>query len=185
MRKIAILSASVRDGERMSHRVALFLKKYLEEHQLAETVFLDLKEYDFPLFTERLVYQKNPSEKLLDFTGKFNNVDALIIATPVYNMSFPASLKNVIDLYFKEWKNKMVALSVITDGLTPPLVTVKDVQAILMKLGAIVSPVPFTVINTPNEYDAEGNALNLEKTEKLLKPFLNELFWLIDKILEK
>ncbi len=34
-----------------------------------------------------------------------------------------------------------------------------------------------------NEYDAGGSALNPEKAEKQLTPFLNELLWLMDKIL--
>jgi len=185
MKKIAILSSSVRDGERMSHRVALFLKKYFEEKQLAEIIFLDLKEYNFPLFTERLAFQKEPAQKLLDFTEKFNNVDALIIVTPVYNASFPASLKNVIDLYFNEWKRKIVAVSTVTSGFVPALITVKDVQALMLKLNAVVSPTAFTVINTANEFDADSNAVNLEKTEKLLKPFIADLNWLIEKILGK
>ena len=185
MKKIAILSSSVRDGERMSHRVALFLKKYFEEKQLAEIVFLDLKEYNFPVFTERLAFQKEPLQSLLDFTEKFNSVDALIIVTPVYNASFPAALKNVIDLYFNEWKHKIVAVSTVTSGMAPALITVKDVQALMLSLNAIVSPTPFTVINTANEFDADGNAVNLENTEKFLKPFIADLNWLIEKILGK
>ncbi|MDL2262877.1 NAD(P)H-dependent oxidoreductase [Bacteroidales bacterium OttesenSCG-928-I21] len=185
MKKITILSSSVRDGDRMSHRVALFLKKYFEEKQLAEITFLDLKAYNFPLFTERLVFQKNPSEALLDFTEKFNNADALIIVSPVYNGGFPASLKNVIDLYYKEWKRKIVAVSTVTDGMVPPLMTVKELQGLLLKLNALVLPTAFTVIDTPNEFDAEGNAQNIEKTEKQLKPFVTDLIWLIEKITNK
>ena len=185
MKKIAILSSSIRDGERMSHRVALFLKKYFEEKQLAEIVFLDLKAYNFPLFTERLAFQKEPLPSLLDFTEKFNNIDALIIVTPVYNSSFPASLKNVIDLYFNEWKHKIVAVSTVTSGMVSALITAKEVQAVMLKLGAIVSPTAFTVINTANEYDADGNAVNSENTEKLLKPFVDDLNFLVEKILNK
>ena len=53
MKRIAILSASVRTG-RLSHRVALYLKNYFRQNALADTELLDLKAYDFPLFHERL-----------------------------------------------------------------------------------------------------------------------------------
>ena len=59
MRTIAIISSSVRRG-RNSHRVALYLKNYIEENNLAIAEILDLKEYDFPLFDERLKLQNDP-----------------------------------------------------------------------------------------------------------------------------
>lgn len=102
MKRIAILSSSVRTG-RLSHRVALYLQHYLTANELAETEILDLKAYDFPLFEERFAFLPNPSGKVIDFTERLVAADALIIVTPVYNASFPAALKNVIDLYLQEW----------------------------------------------------------------------------------
>lgn len=103
MKRIAILSSSVRTG-RLSHRVALYLQHYLTANELAETEILDLKAYDFPLFEERFAFLPNPSGKVIDFTERLVAADALIIVTPVYNASFPAALKNVIDLYLQEWR---------------------------------------------------------------------------------
>lgn len=105
MKRIAILSSSVRTG-RLSHRVALYLQHYLTANELAETEILDLKAYDFPLFEERFAFLPNPSGKVIDFTERFVAADALIIVTPVYNASFPAALKNVIDLYLQEWRRQ-------------------------------------------------------------------------------
>ena len=58
MRKIAIISPSVRKG-RNSHRAALFFLNLITEKNLAEAEILDLLEYDFPLFNERLKYQED------------------------------------------------------------------------------------------------------------------------------
>ena len=66
---IAIISGSVRTG-RNSHRVALFFKKYIESQQLASAAILDLYDYQFPVFEERLKFQKNPSPQTLDFAQK-------------------------------------------------------------------------------------------------------------------
>jgi len=56
MPTIAIISASIRTG-RHSHRVALYFKKYIEDNKLGTVEILDLNEYQFPLFQERLKFQ--------------------------------------------------------------------------------------------------------------------------------
>ena len=61
---IAILSASVRTG-RNSHRVALYFKKYIEENNLATVEIIDLNEYQFPVFNERLRFQTAQQKKCL------------------------------------------------------------------------------------------------------------------------
>src|SRR6187402_788192 len=102
MKKIVIISSSVRDGRR-SHRVALFFKKFLEENNYASAEILDLGEYQFPIFHERLKYQKNPDAKTVEFAGKVGNSDGVIIVTPEYNGGYPASIKNALDLLTNEW----------------------------------------------------------------------------------
>ncbi|HLZ16528.1 MAG TPA: NAD(P)H-dependent oxidoreductase, partial [Cyclobacteriaceae bacterium] len=69
MPTIAILSASVRTG-RQSHRVALYFKKYIDEYKLATAEIIDLNDYQFPLFNERLRFQPNPSTQVTEFAGK-------------------------------------------------------------------------------------------------------------------
>ena len=66
MPNISIISSSIRIG-RNSHRVALYFKKYLEENNLATVEILDLSKYNFPLFEERLRFQKSPPASATDF----------------------------------------------------------------------------------------------------------------------
>ena len=91
MKRIAILSASVRTG-RLSHRVALYLENYFRQNALADTELLDLKAYDFPLFHERLAMQERPSDMLIDFTNRFNDADGLIIVSPVNSVLYYEAL---------------------------------------------------------------------------------------------
>ena len=99
---IAIISASVR-LERKSHRIALFFKKYIEEKKLSTVEILDLNEYKFPIFEERLRFMKDPPPPVLQFAEKVKNANGIIIVTPEYNGGYPASLKNAIDLLYPEW----------------------------------------------------------------------------------
>lgn len=171
--KIAILSSSVRDG-RMSHRVALFLSTYLAGRGF-EVDVIDLKAYDFPIFSERYAMQNVRCASLEEFTQRFNNCDALWIVSPIYNSSYPASLKNVIDLYYKEWFDKVVAISVVTSGAMAPLTAVEKLQSLLYKLGAKVAVPPHTVINVGSEFDENGTPANMDAVEKLLTPTLKRL----------
>src|SRR5437763_395771 len=115
MNRIAIISASVRTG-RNSHRVALFLRNFMKENKLAEPEILDLNEYHFPLFDERLRYQKDPDPSFIQFAEKIKSSDGVIIVTPEYNGGYPASIKNAIDLLTAEWHHKPVAISTVSNG---------------------------------------------------------------------
>jgi NAD(P)H-dependent FMN reductase len=92
MPHIAIISSSVRTGNN-TKRVALFFEKYFRENNLATVEILDLQRYQFPLFEERLKYQKEPGKQVLDFTDRIKKADGVVIATPEYNGGYPASLK--------------------------------------------------------------------------------------------
>ena len=93
MPHISIISSSVRNG-RNSHRVALYFRNYLNDNKLATSEILDLFDYNFPLFEERLQYQVSPSDGAKDFADKINASDGVIIVTPEYNGGYPASIKN-------------------------------------------------------------------------------------------
>lgn len=180
MKHIVIISASVRKG-RLSHRIALFLQKYIIAKGRATVEVLDLKAYNFPLFEERLAYQENPSPAVLDFADRFRRADGVILVSPVYNSSFPAALKNVIDLFVEEWADKVVAVASVTYGTTPGIATVMQLQALLLRLGALISPASYTAIEAGTTFDEEGNAIEPENTNRRVAGFVDKLFRLLGK----
>src|SRR5882672_10337013 len=115
MPHIAILSASVRTG-RHSHRVAMYFKKFVEDNKMASAEILDLNEYQFPVFNERLKFQPNPTALVIAFAEKIKSADGVIIVTPEYNGGYPASIKNVTDLLYDEWHRKPIAISTASNG---------------------------------------------------------------------
>ena len=147
MPHIAILSASVREG-RKSHRVALYFQNYILENKLAEVEILDLKHYQFPLFNERLSLQTSPTEEVLDFADRISNADGIIIVSPEYNGGYPASLKNVTDLLYREWYRKPVAISTVSSGPFGGTQVITSLQFSLWKMKAWTVPAMFPV---PNE----------------------------------
>lgn len=176
--KIVIISASVREG-RNSHRVALFFKNFIETNNLATVEVLDLQQYQFPIFEERLKFQKNPSIMVTEFANKIKTADGIIIVTPEYNGGYPASLKNVIDLLTDEWKRKPIAISTVSAGGFGGMQVITSLQFSLWKLQALTVPAMFPVPKVSEAYDEQGNPSDKAGTEKRAKSFIDELLWIM------
>ncbi len=179
MQQIAIISSSVRTG-RNSDRVALYFKNYLTENKLAAVEMLDLNEYKFPLFDERLRLQKNPPDAVHDFAQKVTNADGVIIVTPEYNGGYPASLKNVIDLLYDEWYHKPTAISMVSEGNFGGAQVIVSLQFILWKMRAWTVPAMFPVSRVRETFDEDGNPADKAAIDKRAAIFIKELFWYIE-----
>lgn len=175
---IAIISASVRDG-RKSHRVALHLERALEASGRTADL-LDLGVFDFPLFHERLKFQKEPAAATLDFAERVRKADGVIIVTPEYNGSFPASLKNVIDLLTEDWKGRPVSLCTASGGAFAGTQAMVELVFPLWKIKAWVVPSSMQVPKVQEAFDETGHPVDTEGWEKRTKVFLDDLAWAIE-----
>jgi NAD(P)H-dependent FMN reductase len=176
MPHIAIISASVRTG-RNSHRVAVYFKNYIEEHNHGTVEILDLNTYSFPVFEERLRFQKEPLPQTLDFANRIKAADGILIVTPEYNGSIPASLKNVTDLLYDEWHHKPIAISTVSDGAFGGSQVIMPLQFTLWKMRALTVPGMFPVPKVREAFDEEGNPTDKAATDKRAAGFIKELLW--------
>jgi len=179
MSKIIILSSSVRIG-RNSNRVALYFKKYIEENKLATVEIIDLNEYQFPVFNERLKYQTNPTAQTLEFAEKIKSSDGVLIVTPEYNGGYPAALKNVVDLLSDEWYHKPIAISTVSSGPFGGTQVITSLQFSLWKIKAWTVPAMFPVPKVQDAFDEQGNATDKAATDKRADAFIKELLWCIE-----
>lgn len=179
MPHIAIISASVRAG-RNSHRVALYFKKFIEENKLGTSEILDLNSYNFPVFSERLKYQPSPAAEVLDFANKIKSADGVIIVTPEYNGGYPASLKNVVDLLYDEWRRKPIAISTVSDGVFGGTQVITSLQFSLWKIRAWTVSAMFPVPKVQSSFDEGGNPADKVSVDKRATGFINELLWCIE-----
>ena len=180
MSKVEIISASVRNG-RLSDRVALFFRSYLETELNAEVRIQDLAELNFPLFEERLAMQKSPDAKVQAFANAIEEANLVVIVTPEYNGSFPASLKNCIDLLYPQWYHKPTAIVTVSDGDFGGAQVIVSLSFILWKLKAWLIPAQFPVPNVHDNFDEAGNPINAEALQLRLKPWLKEVRWVLSK----
>jgi len=176
MPHITILSSSIRTG-RKSNRVALYFKQFIEVNKLATAQILDLKEYNFPVFEERLRLQKNPSAEMLDFASKIKSAEGILIVTPEYNGGYPSALKNVIDLLYEEWHRKPVAIATVSDGPFGGSQVITSLQFALWKMRAWTVPAMFPVPKVGESYNEEGVPADPAAADKRAHAFIGELLW--------
>lgn len=179
MYHISIISSSIRNG-RKSHNVALYLQKYLTEKSLAKVEILDLLDFDFPIFDALLKHQTKPVKGALKFRDAVNAADGIIVVSPEYNGSIPASLKNVIDLLNEEWHRKPIAFSTVSAGDFGGLQALMHLQFIFWKLKAWTFTANFPVSKVQEKFDDLGNATNPKEIDGFAKIFIAELFKTIE-----
>jgi NAD(P)H-dependent FMN reductase len=176
---IVIISASVREG-RKSHRLALYFKKFVEEKNLATIEIADLNEYQFPIFNERLMFQKAPSEKVLDFSNRIKKANGVIIVTPEYNGGYPASLKNAVDVLYDEWQHKPIAIVMVSNGVFGGSQVITSLLFSLWKIHAIVATTMFPTPTADKNFSDDGTPVDQAGTDKRAAAFVNELLWFIE-----
>ncbi len=179
MYNISIISSSIRTG-RKSHNVVLYLQKYLEENKLAKVEILDLAKFNFPIFEERLSKQNNPSVALLSFQKSIIDSDGIIVVTPEYNGSIPASLKNVIDVLYDEWHRKPIAFSTVSAGDFGGLQAITHLQFIFWKVRAWTFTANFPIAKVQEKFDDLGNPTNKIQTDLFAEKFINEFYKCIE-----
>jgi len=179
MAHISIISSSVRDG-RNSHRVALYLQDYLMDNDLAQSEIIDLRKYKFPIFDERMRLQKDPTTQMTQFAEKIRLSDGVIIVTPEYNGSIPASLKNVIDFLYDEWHRKPIAIATVSTGVFGGSQALITLQFILWKMHAWTVPAVFQVGNVTENFNESGKAVDSEVSNKQAQMLVNELMWCVE-----
>lgn len=176
MTRIAILSASVRNG-RKSHRTALFLQRFITERALGEVDLIDLAAYDFPIFHERLRFLDPKPADVVQFAERISSADGVIIVTPEYNGGYPAALKNAIDLLYDEWHRKPVAICTNSDGSFGGMQVITSLQFTLWKMRAWTVPALFPIPKVANAFDEAGTPAEPEAMEKRANAFISELLW--------
>lgn len=164
----------------MSHRVALHLQQSIRTAGSHTVDLIDLKDHDFPIFHERLKFLKDPAQEVVDFAERIRKADGVIIVTPEYNGSFPASLKNVVDLLTEDWRKKPIALSTISSGGFGGSQTLVSLLFVLWKIRAWVVPGPMQVPTIKDNFQEDGTPNDAEAWARRTKAFLDELEWAME-----
>lgn len=132
----------------------------------AEVTLLDLRDYTLPLFDEDLEEQQGLPENAKKLKALFRAHDAFIIASPEYNSSITAVLKNTIDWCSRSESDDEPALAAYR-GKTALLLSASPggfggmrglvhLRSVLGNIGVIVLPDQVAVPKAHEVFDSAG-----------------------------
>ena len=142
-----------------------------------EVTVIHLKDYDMPLFNEDDEKAQGIPERARAFKQLLMEHDGFLIASPEYNSSYPAVLKNAIDWAsrmeegekpLQAFKGKVVGIMAASAGGLGGIRVLVVLRMLLANLGMTVLPTQVAVAKVNTLMDENGVITN-EKTIKQLK----------------
>ena len=170
--KIAIISGSARP-ERQSHQVALEVKDRLDKLSVDNWLW-DVKETNLPLLDYTFDSHPSPGEILKKLKSHLDETEVFLIVSPEHNGSYPGSLKNSMDYFFKEYSQKVFGIVSVSSGMLGGISAAKNLQQYANTLQGIVYP-PYLI--TPKVQNLFSNGILSDdsyggRMDKFLKDFL-------------
>ena len=134
----------------------------------AEVTYLDLRDYDIPLFDEDLETQSGLPESVLKFKSLLKHHQGLLLACPEYNGSITPLLKNALDwasrpesgehpMALSCFKGKVAALLATSPGRGGGARGLGHVRDILGMLGVTVLTEQVVIPSASHAFDEAGN----------------------------
>ncbi|MFD4293778.1 NADPH-dependent FMN reductase [Rhodococcus sp. NPDC058505] len=131
--RIAVITGSTRDG-RFGPTVTAWFAEHAASLGSVDLDIVDLAESELPVVHPDWGAERTPAHARLGV--RLDAADAFVIVTPEYNHSFPAALKNAIDLFRDEWSAKPVGF-VSYGGLGGGLRAVEQLRLVFAELHAV------------------------------------------------
>lgn len=166
--RIALIVGSTREG-RFGPKVARWFETFAAARADIELDVIDLADADLPAhWTHELAPQTRA------FVQRLGEADAYVVLTPEYNHSFPASLKQAIDIAGRVWTRKPVGF-VSYGGLSGGLRAVEQLRLVFAELRA--ATIRETVSFHQFPFDEAGEPLDTGGAEKAATTMLDDLVW--------
>jgi NAD(P)H-dependent FMN reductase len=180
--RIEIISGSPR-GNSITNRVALHLKKCIQERTDHEVNIIDVRENELPLLQAVFTSVESTPDPYKEVAERMLNANAFILVTPEYNGSYSAALKNLLD-HFPKQHHKVFAIVTASPGMLGGVRAALQLQELIYALFGIGSPYMLVTPQVDKKFDEEGNLLD-QNFKKSIDIFINEFIWLAEKIVDE
>jgi NAD(P)H-dependent FMN reductase len=180
--RIEIVSGSPRKSSTTA-RLALYLKRVLEEKTEHEIGLLDVREYPMSLLQKVFTSVDDAPEQYKGLAERMFGADAFIIVTPEYNGSYSPAMQNMFD-HFPKQHRKPFGLVTASPGALGGIRAAMQLQQFVMALFGIASPYMLVTPQVDKKFDAEGNLLD-PGFQKSVDVFVNEYLWLAEKVVDE
>ena len=157
--RMVALAGSTRRGSLNQQLVAEVARRTAH----AEVQVLNLNHYPLPLYDGDLEGSRGVPETAQELARILATGDALVIASPEYNASMSAVLKNVLDWVSRVgrvFEGKPVMLLSASPGSLGGLQGLGHLRAVFTALGALVLPGQRAVAKAHEAFDSEGRLLD-------------------------
>lgn len=115
-------------------------------------------------------------KSVLGLQPRIARADAFIVVTPVYNRSFPASLKNAIDWYYEEWSAKAVGF-VSYGGINGGIPAVEHLRQVFNEMNAATMRNSVSFVNFWEKFSETGAPIESDGADAAAKGMLDQLTW--------
>jgi chromate reductase, NAD(P)H dehydrogenase (quinone) len=180
--RIEIISGSPR-GNSITNRIALHLKKIIQERADHEVDVIDVRENELPLLQSVFTSVESTPEPYKEITERMLNANAFILLTPEYNGSYSAPLKNLLD-HFPKQHHKVFAIATASTGMLGGIRAAMQLQELIYALFGIGSPYMLVTPQVDKKFDENGNLLD-PNFQKSVDIFVNEFIWLAEKVIDE
>lgn len=168
--RLAILVGSTREG-RFADVVAGWFADEAHRHDGFRVDVVDLADADLPA-----VYPARGTPAVERFSARLDAADAFTVVTPEYNHSFPAPLKQALDLTHREWNAKPVGF-VSYGGISGGLRAVEQLRPILAELHAVTVRDTVSFHGARACFDHDGRPKDPDGPSGAAKAMLDQLAW--------
>ncbi|HEX8547852.1 MAG TPA: NAD(P)H-dependent oxidoreductase [Cytophagaceae bacterium] len=176
---IEIIAGSPRIDS-LSHRVALFLDKYLKEKSEHSIGLIDVRESKFPPIQKVFSKAEDAPDELFSIAKRVFEADAFVLVTPEYNGSYSPSMKNLLD-HFPKQVHRAFGIVTASPGAMGGLRASQQMQLLINALFGIASPYMLVTPFVDKKFDVSGNLLD-EAFSNSIHTFTTEFLWLAERI---
>jgi len=168
--QLAIIIGSTREG-RWGDKVAHWFADEARQRPDLLVDVVDLAEVDIPA-----VLPMRHTPEVQAYAERIDRADAFVVVTPEYNHSYPASLKQAIDVLNAPWRRKPVAF-VSYGGLSGGLRAVEHLRQVFAELHATTIRETVSLHRHPLLFDESGALVEPSGLAEAAKVMLDDLVW--------
>ncbi|NLJ64636.1 MAG: NAD(P)H-dependent oxidoreductase [Christensenellaceae bacterium] len=181
MKKIAIIVGSLRKGS-FTKQIANYMKNMFPEG--FNTEFIDIAE--LPMYNQDFDLPGNTPQNYVDFRKEIASADGFIFATPEYNRSYPAVIKNALDIASRPygqnlWKEKPAILISVSPGAIGAFGASAHLRHVLSFLDVQLMQSPELYIGNVQKLIEKDGSLN-ESTSTFLQSSVENLLICLSKL---
>jgi chromate reductase, NAD(P)H dehydrogenase (quinone) len=144
----------------------------------AQVTYIELRDYPMPIYNSDDHERDGFDANALRLQGLLVEHDGLLLASPEYNGSLPAALKNAIDWASRQsdrydrsriFRGKVAAMMTASPGSLGGVRSLAHLRGVLTSVGVIVLAQEVAVTFAEDKFDGDGSEMTDEKTKGTLE----------------